>query len=169
MSMSNLFSTCREMATSDNFMGSEVHEVWEVWTGQKDLRAAYCMAKTSPKDIHFFRGELCTKSPKNMGLRGIHSPEALQQWGGLSFCLWCRKGQNKSTLVNHLQTSHYHLGLICSHCVEYFTMNTDAMHWHSQLCKLAPASISNNDDWEEESVYNDSSRGYDDEFAFYED
>ena len=72
----------------------------------------------------------------------------------------------------HLWTSHYHLGLVCSHCVEYFTTSTDTMHWHSQLCKPALPSISNddnNDDQKKESVNDDNSGEYNDEFAFYED
>ena len=109
----------RELATSTNLMGSEVHEVKEAWTGWKDLQTTYLVAKSSPKDICFFRVMPSTESPKIIGLRGIHSPKVLCQWGGLSFCLWCRKeGQNEGTVVNHLWTSHYHLGLVCSHCVE---------------------------------------------------
>ena len=82
-----------------------------------------------------------------MGLKGIHSPEASQWWSGLAFCLWCRKeGQNEGTIVNHLWTMHYHLGLICVHCLEYFTTCTDAMHWHTQLCKPMAA---HNDDRED--------------------
>ena len=56
----DLFSTFREMATSANLMVSEVHEVKEVWTGQKDLQSAHHVAKSSPKDIHFFRVVLPT-------------------------------------------------------------------------------------------------------------
>ena len=41
------------------------------------------------------------------------------------------------------QTSHYHLGPICSQCLEYFTTSMDTMHHHSQLCKLALAGIDN--------------------------
>ena len=74
----NLSSTFQEMATFANLIGTKVHEVQQAWTGQKDLRAAHHVAKTSPKDIHFFRIVLPTESPKIMGLRGIYSPEALQ-------------------------------------------------------------------------------------------
>ena len=66
-------STFRDMATSANLMGSEIHEVWEMWTGQKDLGATCCMAKTSPKGICFFRVMPPTELSKIMGLRGIHS------------------------------------------------------------------------------------------------
>ena len=65
------------MATSANLMGSEIYEVWEVWTGQKDLRATHHMAKTFPKNICFFRVVPPMESPKIMGLKEIHSPKAL--------------------------------------------------------------------------------------------
>ena len=91
------------------------------------------------------------ESPKIMRLKGIHSPKALCRQVGLSFCPWCGKeGQNKSTVVNHLQTGHYHLGLICSQCLKYFTTSANTMCHHLQLCKLALAGI-NDDDQEEES------------------
>ena len=84
-----------------------------------------------------------------MGLKGIHAPEALQQHSGLTFCPWCGKeGQNEGTVVNHLQTMHYHLGLICTHCLDYSMTSTDAMHWHTQLCRSMAAG---NDDDREES------------------
>ena len=80
-------------------MGSDVNEVQEAWTGQKDLWVTHPVAKCSPKDIHFFWVVPPTKLPKIMGLRGIHSSEALRWQGGLSFCLWCGKeGQNEGTV-----------------------------------------------------------------------
>ena len=51
--------------------------------------------------------------------------------------------------VSHLQTTHYHLGLICSHCVDYFATSSDSMHCHTQLCKPAAAGNDNNYDREE--------------------
>ena len=74
--------TFKEMATSTGPMGSEVQEAW---TGLKDLQVTHHMAKCSSKDICFFQVVPSTKLLKIMGLRGIHSPEALRWWGGLSF------------------------------------------------------------------------------------
>ena len=120
----------------------------ESWTGQKDLKATYWYGKSSSKDICFFRVVLSTELPKIMGPKGIHSPKALWHHSGLSFCPWCGKeGQNKGTVVNHLQTMHYHLGLICTQCLDYFITSTDAMHQHTQLCRSTAAG--NNDDREE--------------------
>ena len=63
---------------------------------------------------------------------------------------------------------HYHLGLICAHCLDYFTTSADAMHWHAQLCK--PMAAGNNDDDREKKDYEDDDNGNeDDEFAFKED
>ena len=67
-------------------LGSDIHEVQQVWTGQKDLQVAHCVAKSSPKDIHFFQVVPLTELPKIMGLKGIHSPKALRWQSGLSFC-----------------------------------------------------------------------------------
>ena len=63
---------------------------------------------------------------------------------------------------------HYHLGLICAHCVDYFTTSTDAMHWHAELCK--PTAASNDDDDTEEEDYEENDSGdEDDEFMFDKD
>ena len=72
-----------EMATSAGFLDSDVHKVQDVWTGQRDLWATHWVAKSSPKGIHFFWVVPPTESPKIMGLKGIHSPEALKWWAGL--------------------------------------------------------------------------------------
>ena len=59
-------------------------------------------------------------------------------------------------MVNHLQMSYYHLGLVCSQCLKYLTtsmpMLCTATHW--QLCKLAVVGVNDNDQ-EGESDTND--------------
>ena len=83
----NLSSTFREMATSANLMGSEVHEVW---TSQKDLRATHCMAKTSPKGIHFFRVISPTNPPKIMRIPFPQGPVTVG-WVVLLSVVWKRR------------------------------------------------------------------------------
>ena len=52
-----------------------------------------------------------------MGLVGIHDPDALWHFVGFTYCPWCGKeGQSEGTVVNHLRTSHYRLGLMCDKC-----------------------------------------------------
>ena len=65
------------MATSTDLLGSEIHEVQEDWGNRRDLWAANQFARSSSKDIHFFRTVVPNESPKIMGLEGIHLPRAL--------------------------------------------------------------------------------------------
>ena len=120
----DLSSTFREMAPSDHLMGSEVHEVW---TGQKDLRPLTMQPKLLPRTSTSLGSCHPPNHPKSWAWGGS-IPLRPAVMGGLSFCLWCRKGQNEDTMVNHLWTSHYHLGLICSCCMEYF--------YHECLCHV---------------------------------
>ena len=158
-----------QMATSTNLLGTKVHEVQESWGGQKDLQATNQVAKASQKDIHFFQIILPIELLKIMGLKDIPSSEALQWQGGLTFCPWCGKeGQNEWTVVNHLQTMHYHLGLICAHCLDYFTTSAENMHCHAHDCKPMTAS-KDDDNMDEEDSEDDNNGDVHDEFVFKED
>ena len=95
-------------------LGTEVYPVHDQWVGRKELCSAYHTVRGSAKDLHFFRTVALLKSPKIMGFQGIHTPEASKSnRQDLSFCPWCGKeGRNEGTVVNHLHTGHYHLGLV---------------------------------------------------------
>ena len=137
------------MAHDTNLLNSEIHEVQEVWTGQRGFKAINCATQTSPKDIQFFHMVSPNELSNIMGLKGVHSPEALHQWGGHSFGLWCGKeGQNEGTIMNHLRTTHYHLGLVHGLCGDFFSPSADAMRWHAHMCKSIASAKEN--DWEEE-------------------
>ena len=159
------------MATSTYILGNKIHGVQKSFGSRKDLQATNQAARSSSKDIYFLRVVAPTESPKIRGLKGIHSLEALQWQSGLTFCPWCGKeDENEGTVVNHLWTKHYHLGLICAHCLDYFTTSADAMHQHTQLCKSTAAS--NDDDNREESppdYEEDDNSNEDFEFVFEED
>ena len=76
------------------------------------------MIRSSPKGLWFFCLVSPLESPKVMGLKGIHHPNALHCFTGLVFFPWCGKEeQNDGTVVNHLWTMHYRFGLICSGCL----------------------------------------------------
>ena len=63
---------------------------------------------------------------------------------------------------------HYHLGLICAHCLYHFTNNVEAMHHYAHVCK--PTSAGNDDNDREEEDYEDDDNGdEDDKFKFEED
>ena len=161
----NLCHTFKEMVTSTGLLGSDVHEVQQVWTGWKDLWVAHCMLKV-PKGHPFLLSGASHWITQDHGFKGNPFPKALRWQSGLS-CAWCRKeGQNEGMVVNNLWMSHYHLGLICGQCLEYFTTSTDTMCHHLQLCQPALASINNdNDDQEEESEIDNNCED-DDDFKF---
>ena len=117
-------------------LDTEIHWVQDQWQGKKEICAPNPVARGSAKDLHYFLVVSPTESPKIMGLKGIHSPEALKYQTGLSFCPWCGKeGQNEGTVVNHLCTGHYHLGLICKQCLLYFMTSSYTMQHHAKGCQ----------------------------------
>ena len=80
------------------------------------------------------------------------------------------QGQNEGTVMNHLQTMHYHLGLICAHCPSYFPTNAEAMHCHAHACNPTPTGIGDDNDYEEyEDNDNGERGGKDDKFKLKED
>ena len=71
------------------------------------------------------------ESPKVMVLKGIHDSDALRHFVGYTYCSWCGKeGQNKGTMVNHLRTTHYRLGLVCNLCFGCPTVTLDTLLTH---------------------------------------
>ena len=65
---------------------------------------------------------------KSWALKGIHDPNALQHFAGYNYCPWCRKDrQNDRTIINHLRTVHYRLGLICNQCFCCPTVMSDTL------------------------------------------
>ena len=114
----------------------KIYEVQEAWTSWWGLRATNHAAKASQKDIQFFYAVTPTKSPNIMGLKGIH------QRGSCSFCPWCGKeGQNEGMVVNHLRTMHYHLGLVCTLCMDFLATSADTMRWHTHASKSMATEI----------------------------
>ena len=133
---SHLSSLFWEMITSANLLGSKIYEVQVVWAGMKDLRFAHHVIRDLPKGLQFFHLVSPLELPKVMGLEGIHHPDTLHHHAGLLYCPWCRKeGQNEGTVVNHLQTMCYRLGLVCSRCLCHSTTSSKAMWHHGQVCR----------------------------------
>ena len=113
--------------------GSASYENKDAWTGQNELWQANYMLRTLLKGLKFFRAVSPSESPKVMGLMGIHDLDALCCFNGLTHCPCCRKvGQNEGTIVNHLQTVHYKLGLVCEKCFGCPSTTSEAICHHSQ-------------------------------------
>ena len=99
----DLASLFWEMIASIGLLDLEIYEIQEVWTGWEDLQYANNALKLSLKGLWFFCPMSPSESPKVMGLKGVHHPDALCHFTGLTFCPWCGKeGQNEGTVVNHL-------------------------------------------------------------------
>ena len=128
----DLMSVFQEMAWEANLLNTKIHEVQEVLASWQELKST----KPSQRDIQFFCMVSPTELPNIMELKGIHFPKALHWWGSHSYYPWCGKEkQNKGTVINHLWTVHYHLGLICALCCDFFAISGDIMRWHMpSLC-----------------------------------
>ena len=71
--------------------------------GPEELKEANYILLSLPKGLKFLWAVTPSESPKVMGLMGIHDPDALHQFGSVTYCPWCGKeGQNEGTVVNHI-------------------------------------------------------------------
>ena len=122
-----------EMITSVDLLDSEIYKTHEARSLPKS------MWLSTPCPLH--------NHQKVMGLKDIHHPDALCCFARLTFCPWCGKeGQNKGTMVNHLWTIHYKLGLVCSGCLCFPLVISEAIWHHSQGCKQPRESDAKEED-----------------------
>ena len=129
--MADLSDIFRELAQDAGLLGMSIHEIQISWSGPAHLRHANFVLQSLPKGLKFLRAVSTKESPKAMGLEGIHDPDALWHFTGYTYCPWCRKdGQNKGTIVNHLRTVHYKLGLVCDQCYCCPTVTSDTLCQH---------------------------------------
>ena len=85
------------------------------------------------------KGSTHHRVSKGMELMGIHNPNALRHYAGYTYCPWCGKeGQNEGTMVNHLRTTHYRLGLVCDWCFGCPMVMLDSLQlaWVPKLSKI---------------------------------
>ena len=126
----------RQMAVSADLLGTSIHEIQVSWTGSEELKQANYALWSLPKGLKFLHVVPPSESLKVMGLVGIHDPDALCHFSGITYCPWCRKGgQNEGTVVNHLWTMHYRLDLVCNKCHDCMsTMSNTLCHHGWQDC-----------------------------------
>ena len=121
------------MAETAKLLGLAMYEIKEVWAGLDELQQANYALRTLLKGLKFLRVVPPLESPEVMGLMGIHDPDALCHFNGMTHCPWCRKeGQNEGTVINHLWMVHYRLGLMCEKCFSYPPTSSDTLCHHSQ-------------------------------------
>ena len=128
--MSEVF-WCMIMAAE--LFGSSIYEIKETWVGPDELQQANHALRTLPKGLKFLRAVHPSESPKVMGLIDIHDPDTLCHFYRVTHCSWCGKvGQNEGTVVNHLWTVHYRLGLVCGKCYGCPITSSEAIHCHGK-------------------------------------
>ena len=121
----------RELAQGAGLLGKFIHEIQVSWNGLEEMKHTNYILRSLPKGLKFLRVVSAKESPKIMGLKGIHDSDALWHFAIYTYYLWCSKdGQNKGTVINHLRTVHYKLGLICNQCFRCPTVTSDALHQH---------------------------------------
>ena len=105
--------------------------------GLDELQQANYTLRTLLKGLKFLRVVPTSESPKVMGLTGIHDPDALCHFNGMTHCPWCGKeDQNEGTVINHLWTMHYRLSIVCKKCFSYLSTSLDTLHCHGwQNCQ----------------------------------
>ena len=84
------------LATRAGLLGTSIYKTQSPWTGPEELKQANYVLLSIPKGLKFLQAVPPSESPKVMGLMGICDPDALCQFGRLTYCPWCGKqGQNK--------------------------------------------------------------------------
>ena len=127
--MDDLSDIFRELAQGAGLLGKFIHKIQVSWSGLEELKHANYIFRSLPKGLKFLRVVSAKESPKIMGLKGIHDSDALLHFISYTYCPWCGKDrQNKGTIINHLRTVHYKLGLICDQCFGCPMVMLDALH-----------------------------------------
>ena len=124
------------MAETAKLLGLAIYEIKKVWVGPDKLQQANYALRTLPKGLKFLRAVPPLETSKVIGLMGIHDPDALCHFNGMTHCPWYRKeGQNEGTVIN-LWMVHYRLGLMCKKCFRYPSTSSDTLCHHDwQNCQ----------------------------------
>ena len=117
------------MIVAAELLGSSIYEIKETWTEPDEFQQAHYALRTLPKGLKFLRAISPMEAPKVMILTGIHDPDALHHFYGVTHCPGCRKeSQNEGTVINHLWMVHYRLGLVWKKCYSYLSTSLKAIH-----------------------------------------
>ena len=87
----NLLEVFRQMAESAELLGTTIHEIQAVWMGLDELWQANYALRSLLKGLKFLHVVPLSESLKVMGLVGIHNPDAICHFNGLTHCPWCGK------------------------------------------------------------------------------
>ena len=74
------------MIVAANLLGSSIYEIRETWAGPDDLTQANYALRTLSKGLKFLQAVPPSESQKVMGSMGIHDPDALCHFYGVTHC-----------------------------------------------------------------------------------
>ena len=80
----NLSGMFKHLATTAGLLGTSIYETQSPWTGPEELKQANYVLLSLPKGLKFLWAVPPSESPKVMGLMGIHDPDALYHFGGVT-------------------------------------------------------------------------------------
>ena len=75
-----------ELAQEAGLLGESILKIQWSWKGPEHLQQANYIFQSQPKGLRFLRAVSAKESPKEMGLKGIHDPEALRCFSGYTYC-----------------------------------------------------------------------------------
>ena len=124
----------KELTQEAGLLGGSIFEIQWSWKGPEHLQWANYIFQSQPKGLKFSKGGVHQGISQGDGPKGDSQPKALWCFSGYTYCPWCGKsGQNEGTIVNHLRTTHYKLGLICDWCFGCPTMTSDTLCRHGHV------------------------------------
>ena len=82
----SLLEVFRQMAECADLLGTAIHEIQAVWMVPDELQQANYALRSLPKGLKFLHAVPPYESPKVMGLVGIHNPDTLHYFNGLTHC-----------------------------------------------------------------------------------
>ena len=127
----DLLEIFKWMAMSTDLLGTSVHEIRASWSGPNELKQENYALQSLPKGLKFLQVVPPSESCKVIGLVRIHKPDVLHHFSGVTHCPWCGKEvQNEGTVVNHLCTVDYRLGLVCNRCHDCPSITSESLCHH---------------------------------------
>ena len=89
--MNDLSDIFKGLTQSTGLLGKCIFEMQDSWKGPEHIKCTNYVLLDLPKGLKFLRAVSTKESPKIMGLKGIHDPEALWHFASYMYCPWCGK------------------------------------------------------------------------------
>ena len=84
--MEDLSDIFKGLAQDAGLLGKSIFKILRLWEGLEHFKQANYVLQSQPKGLRFLRAVSTRESPKEMGLKGIHDPEALRHFARYTYC-----------------------------------------------------------------------------------